>query len=311
MVRSKKRESWCLSHVQEYIKALGKRTGKNKLTSVQLRVEELYLDQVLTRARENQAAAIQKAQEEEEAKKLELESDTEQGAAPPPVKPPPPPRPVKSLNGQADNITHKLRAGDVIEYTDPIFVQGRDEGYRCTTILTIKKQEHPLALQNAEILPKSHRIRRVQRLVRNKLVEYNGHYRAIGDFRLEYDSLEISACAGLKEQAKELGSIVDRNVAKYQPALDALGVPTDFLHNMGGRKRARGGKENETEVAVNENEEGDSKMAATGTKDGCTEPPNKKRVCESPFKDDGSRPVQPKTSHSGESASIKKTEHGN
>jgi hypothetical protein len=304
-------EIWCPSIVKEYIRALEKRKGKNKFTSVKLRVEELYLEQVLNKARENQAAAIQTAQEEANARTLELESDVEDSNAAP-VKSPPTKRPaIKSFDGEHDSIKHKLRAGDVIEYTNPMFVQGHQEGYRCTKILSIQKnQPYPLVLENAEFLPRGHLIRRVQRLVRNKLVEYNGNVRAISDFRMEYDFRDITAATSLKEQAKEVGRIVDKHVAKYKPKLEAVGLPMNLLNNMDGRKRARRGKENETDIVVNEKEEGDSKMAAIGTTEGCyvaNEPPNKKRRGQSPFKDDFSRRVKSNTNDSSES--VKHTEH--
>jgi len=304
-------ETWCPSIVKEYIKALEKKKWKNKFTPVKLRVEELYLEQVLKKARENQAAVIQTAQEEAKARKFELESDVEDSNAKP-VKPPPTKRPaIKSFDGEHDSITHKLRAGDVIEYTNPMFVQGHQEGYRCTQILSVQKNKpYPLVLENAEFLPRGHLIRRVQRLVRNKLVKYNGNVRAISDFRMEYDFRDITAATSLKEQAKEVGRIVDKHVAKYKPKLEAVGLPMNLLNNMDGRKRARGGKENETDVIVNEKEEGDSRIAATTTTEGCNvknEPPNKKRYGQLPFKDDLSRPVKSNTNVSSES--VKHTEH--
>lgn len=248
------KEQWCPNTVEQYVKALQKKSGKNKLDAVQLRVEELYLDKILEKARDNERKLAQAAntnnndEEEEVEKSLEQESSTPVIAT---TKKPKARRIIKSLNGAVDN-NEKLRAGDVIEYTHPQFVDGRPEGYREATVLSIQKREYPLVLDNGEFLPRYHRIRRIQRLVRGKLVEYNGKIRAICDHSLQYDKTKVNVGAGLAKEGARVASIVDKNMAKYQDKLQETGIPLDLLNKMTGN-------ENNDESTTN----GDCKMPAT------------------------------------------------
>jgi len=255
-------DAWCVDTTKQYMKALEKKKGKNKLSPVQLRMEQLYLEILLERVVQNQQARELRQQEEAKKELEELLASEHDNTALQPKKPRKPRR-IASEFGVCDN-NERLRAGDVIEYTHPQYVQGHRQGYTVSEILSIQKQEYPLILKSGDFLPKEHWIRRIQRVVRGKLVEYNGNIRAIDGHSLQYDKKEIDVTAGIVEEAKRYGAIIEQNVQKFQPALEEAGVPMDLLQNVGGTKKRTLGKENVQETVENEN---DQKMPAVDDDD--------------------------------------------
>ena len=234
---------WCLDTMNLYIKGLEKKTGRKALDPVQLRVEELYLAKLFQRVHEKEAQ-VKMEQEKEEALKScdDDEDDTEDSSgeiANQPRSPAEQPTPTNS-DGAPDK-KEKLRAGDVIEYTNTQFVAGNKEGYRRTKILAIRNDaEYKLVLENGELLPKEHWVRRIRRLVRGQLVPYNGIRRAIQDTPLQYCKHPVTMDAGIRQEVKRVGDILDANVAKFQQALEETGMPLDLLQNV-GKKWKNGG----------------------------------------------------------------------
>jgi len=97
-----------------------------------------------------------------------------------------------------------LRAGDIIQYTHPMYVAGSKQGLRLTQVLNVKlptrrhskdnqccdeddDDEYILELVNGELLPSSTRIKRVREFVPETQKLYNhegGIYRPVHNFRL-------------------------------------------------------------------------------------------------------------------------------
>ncbi|CAB9506152.1 expressed unknown protein [Seminavis robusta] len=78
-----------------------------------------------------------------------------------------------------------LRPGDIIEYTNPLFVAGSKQGRRVAQVLAVKSRgDFVLELDNDELLPNDTRIRRVREFRDNRLFQHAGIYRQVEDFKL-------------------------------------------------------------------------------------------------------------------------------
>ena len=81
-----------------------------------------------------------------------------------------------------------IRPGDVIEYYNPIFVYGNPQGLRRATVMSIyPKRKFKLVLDDGELLPKDHRVKRIKVLSKaeNLLVDHPGITRKINQFKLK------------------------------------------------------------------------------------------------------------------------------
>jgi len=237
--------AWDPELVKQYIVSLSKRTGKNKLDAVQLRVEEICLDKILKRAYENkEAARLQKLQDEQEILALRAEEDTKENIPVPRATKTSrsPPRPV-NLDGAPDK-GEPLRAGDMIEYTNPQFVTGHRQGRRVATILCVRKDKnYKLVLDTGELLPNTDLVRRIYRIVRNKRVPYNGDLKAIDDHKCTYCEQEVTNAVGVQRNGQKLAEIVDSNAEKLRQVLEESGMPLDLVRNFGKSKKPAGGED--------------------------------------------------------------------
>lgn len=227
-------EGWCPDLMQAYVKHL-KRTIKKEMD---IQVEQLFLERVLEEARrkEEEMEARRNRPEEEE----ESEEEEEEGYVAPPV----PARaalPVQSTNSTAQKNTHgapdknePLRAGDVIEYTNPMFVFGDSRGHRRATILSVNPARYPiLVVDNGEFLPNELMIKRVQRYLRGKLVPHRGCNRAINEHRLRKSGSDQRIAAGMAKETARIGEILDRKERELAAGAGEAGfAPRDIFHKF-------------------------------------------------------------------------------
>ena len=111
-----------------------------------------------------------------------------------------------------------LRPGDVIQYWHPIFVAGDPQGHRVTQIMAIHphRTDFVLDLDNGDLLPKDHRIQRVQEWVGNKLYAHDGIYRNMDDFRWIPGTLDPNKVTGMARQVQHIKAMLAEGRRTFQ-----------------------------------------------------------------------------------------------
>ena len=256
------KDRWCPELWKEFETYM---TNHVTMDRVSVRLEELVLDRTLQLAKEKE----RRVEEEEEAVSddddddgpVVVDVDTRTTTANKTDT-------FLSEHGAPDH-DEPLRDGDVIEYTQTIFVAGDERGRRTTKILSVNRARNPmLILENGEILPQDTRVRRVQRKVRTKMIPYNGKMRAISEHKLKTSAVNVTIADGLKREAKRVGEIVDSNMDKLAANLKESGCgPVDLLHNFSKRR----GVTVEEKADADVNGEDDCMQDAEGTADGNVE----------------------------------------
>ena len=124
-----------------------------------------------------------------------------------------------------------LRAGDVIEYYHPVGVCGNKEWFRTTTIVGIeaRREDIPLNLQNGDSLDRDHRIKRIKRMYRGKLIDdENGSYRSLEYYRLQSGgTTELVRIANIARSAKRIRQEHQADVAKFWKKDDDNSLPVN------------------------------------------------------------------------------------
>ncbi|KAL3945305.1 MAG: hypothetical protein SGBAC_000581 [Bacillariaceae sp.] len=114
--------------------------------------------------------------------------------------------------------TNKLRAGDVIEYYDPIGVAGKPQWLKNAVILgVVAKGTFPLNLDSGDMLDRRSRIKRVRRLLRNKLVAcHDAAFKDMCDYGFTTSGTE--EMIGIKakvEKAKQIRKDFDAGAQRF------------------------------------------------------------------------------------------------
>ena len=123
---------------------------------------------------------------------------------------------LQPLLGTSKANQEPLRPGDVIQYTHPMYVAGNRAGHRVSQIMAIHphRPEFVLDLDNGELLPKDHRIKRVQEYVSNKtksgskLYAHDGIYRNMDDFRWIPGTLDSTRVTGMARQVQQIKAML-------------------------------------------------------------------------------------------------------
>ena len=131
-----------------------------------------------------------------------------------------------------DKPREPLRPGDVIEYTCPMYVRGDRRGRRITTVVSTDpcSSGKMLCLQNGDCLPNDTLVKRVQVLEHGKLYKHtHGFCREIQDYKMEKRGSAV--VNGIREEAKRVGDILDRNLSKFATQAKQDGfAPMDLFH---------------------------------------------------------------------------------
>ncbi len=182
-------DSWCAKRFQQYSKQL-KRTLKG-LTELDLKKEKAFLGLVLKQSlkeEENEkelnllcnkpAPAEENSEKEDEQAENDdeyVDDDDGSGGG----------RAKRLCRDDTDN-REPLRAGDVIEYNNPmlgVLTQAK--------VLNINPKDDPILITSdmLTILPSDHPVKRVKRMSRGKLLDHNGRYRAINEYILKKEGV--------------------------------------------------------------------------------------------------------------------------
>jgi hypothetical protein len=99
---------------------------------------------------------------------------------------------ITADNYDSDNVTFEGKCkepicpGDMIEYNSPIFVAGDPRGLRDTFILAVEPNDNfSLVLSNAEGLPSTIAVKRINLIWHNRLVDHCGTFWTIDWFQLK------------------------------------------------------------------------------------------------------------------------------
>lgn len=219
--------TWCPEPLQQYLdEYLEKHKKKDPLTVL---LEKLYLEKIAQRVCEKEAT---KPDEEEVAS--DDDDDNHDGPLVPDTLQDNQPQPVIASADGAPDKGEKLRAGDVIEYTNTIMVTGDPRGRRVASILEVRpKQEYRLVLDNGEFLPPDTLIRRIYRLYHNKLLAYNGMWRVIQDHKLQGSSVSVSIAEGVMREAKKMDELIKANHERLLDNLEEAGIPARGIPETG------------------------------------------------------------------------------
>ena len=105
-----------------------------------------------------------------------------------------------------------LLPGDIIQYTNPMFVAGNKQGRRIAQVVAIfpTRTDFCLDLDNGELLPSDTRIKRIQEYVPKdqKLYAHAGIYRSLEQFRLIEGKLDTNKVTGMARQIQQIKSIL-------------------------------------------------------------------------------------------------------
>jgi hypothetical protein len=211
--------TWCPDLLEQYLAHL---RGRKKNDALAVLLEKIYLEKIAQRVHDKEA----RAPEEEEDDEVVSDDDDRGPLAPETKLPENKPRPpIASADGAPDR-GERLRAGDVIEYTNTIMVAGDPRGRRVAKILSVRpRHEYRLVLDNGELLPLDTRIRRIQRYLNKKWQSYNGIRRAIEDHKLQGSSIPFSVGDGIMEEVKRIDTIIKANHEELLDRLEADGIP--------------------------------------------------------------------------------------
>jgi hypothetical protein len=146
-----------------------------------------------------------------------------------------------------------LRPGDVIQYSNPIFVAGTAHALRVTQVIaTDPTCDIPLQLQNGEILPPDCLVQRVREWRRGRLYRHCGISRCIEDFRFE----KLSMTAAQLRDLPQMSNIVADILAT---ADRALGRIPEQQNEQERSTSSSGGPSSDSETSCSKNVAGNDK----------------------------------------------------
>jgi len=235
---------WC----KVKINALRKNRVYRGWDSIEIRSEQIYLQRVLDCALRRQQDTL-KLHEEEEKESILLSQNTPVNCQ------------VSDSSDESsedDDCLHRsykkseqIRCGDVIEYTSPIYVCGDKRGIRRAEILAVDPTAHPiLTLDNGEILPRDTRVKRVEIIYRDKLIENDkATYQIIESYKLQKDDIEndkvskrykrkmkdrlsSSSSSGIQKEAARMKEVMiqGREKLKHKAKESGFGDCSDILN---------------------------------------------------------------------------------
>jgi hypothetical protein len=241
-------DRWCPDLSEKYLTQL--RRHYKCLGEVQLRTEELYLERVLEKAREERNDRIclekynvmaeeeepqeckwvtqQQPEEEEDAKSIGDDSDREttHGLR----------RSKRNWNQFDDTNNEWLHCGDIIRFYKPGFSAG-DARFLCeATIKSIRPREDPSLVVDCEgewymDIPNYHPVMRIKRMERGKLVENEGGcYRPVENYVLKREGGAHAAKEVMERRVRRVKEITQRNKQVALEKIEREGCgPTDMF----------------------------------------------------------------------------------
>lgn len=120
-----------------------------------------------------------------------------------------------------------LRVGDILQYYEPNATHGEDKDLKQNVIQKINARirDHSdicLTMEGGSLLPKNHKVRRVQKIFNNKLKDCSIGWAYVKDYRLIGGTLEGDI--GMKQEAQEVGKIFDKNNQELKQQLKSAGL---------------------------------------------------------------------------------------
>jgi hypothetical protein len=192
-------DSWCAKRFQQYSKQL-KRTLKG-LTEIDLMTEKAYLNLVLEQSlkeEENErewslldkAAPVESVASKKEGKaENDSSSDDDDNYV------------DRSSGGRRSSRSNNLkseplRVGDVIQYYHPAGTFGKPDDLCQAEVKFINPKGESILITSDvfNVLPSDHRVMRVQRMHRGKLLHHNGMFRAINNYVLKKEGVSAIVC---------------------------------------------------------------------------------------------------------------------
>ena len=140
-----------------------------------------------------------------------------------------------------DKIREPLRPGDVIQYTSPIFCAGDPRGLSIATILSTNPDTsgYMIRLDNMELLPNEHMIKRIKAMEQGKQYAHNGFYRSINRFAMKKRSLDVDTRQLFLRTTESIGAIVDKGISKFRKSMRSKGLPEDLVPDFISRRKLK------------------------------------------------------------------------
>ena len=142
----------------------------------------------------------------------------------------------------SDKNKEPLRPGDVIQYFSPIYCAGDPRGLRTATVISTDpfSKGYMIRLDNTEMVPNEHMVKRIKVVEKGKLYEHPGFYRQINRFVIKKRELvDVDRKQLFLKQSEQVGKIVDRNIAKFRKTMKEKGLPTDFVPDFKSRRKLK------------------------------------------------------------------------
>lgn len=141
----------------------------------------------------------------------------------------------------SDKIHEPLRPGDIIQYSTPIFCAGDPRGLRTATVLSTDPSStgYMIRLDNTEMLPNEHMVKRIKVIEQGKLYAHEGFYRPINRFALKKRALDMDMRQPFLRQSDLVGKIVDKHVDKFRKSMKDKGLPIDLVHDFKSRRKLK------------------------------------------------------------------------
>ena len=141
----------------------------------------------------------------------------------------------------SDKIHEPLRPGDVIQYSSPIFRAGDPRGLRTATVISTDPTStgYMIRLDNTEMLPNEHMVKRIKVIEQGKQYAHDGFYRQINRFALKKRALDMDMKQPFLRQSEQVGKIVDKNIDKFRKTMKDEGLPTQFVQDFKSRRKLK------------------------------------------------------------------------
>lgn len=217
---------WCPVKFEQYSRQLKR---SNKANELDLKTEQSFLQCLLQKSleegeEEKKLAEVDEAVPEEialahnDGVSLELDSDDDNRAGGSK-------RSIRLTTGVQER-REPLRKGDVIEFYKQQSVAGDPSALIRATVLAVDpKGENPLILDDPMILLEPHhKVKRIQRYWRGKLVDYDGHLRSITNYHLRKEGDTRALSVALANDQARVDEIVKRTNAVGAAKMKEAGV---------------------------------------------------------------------------------------
>jgi len=139
-----------------------------------------------------------------------------------------------------------LRVGDVLFYRSHVFVSGDKRGERVSAVAKITSEpDHPLLMENGEVLPSTQQVKLVKQFVDGKLVDcHDQQFWEVG----EYDLISAPASDEDHNRQSEYALALEESVSafrkKFQQLAENTGMPIDLLHRKSSENQHHNLQEN-------------------------------------------------------------------